>query len=127
MLTDAPSMEAPVAALTTPDTVAVSVGPAGPPFPHAGARSVITRAIGRMWSQAECRMKLSCSGGEAINARVRQPRFCAFYPLSGFETGSRRCRRSHGTPRPTSSMPLVDHRDFHPPDVDLWKGRFGAG
>src|SRR5918999_2356188 len=45
IVTDAPSMTAPVAAVTTPDTVAVAVGPPESLSPHATAKIDVTKAI----------------------------------------------------------------------------------
>src|SRR3712207_52994 len=42
-------MTAPLAALTTPDTVAVAVGPPGPLSPHAATRIDVTKPIASVW------------------------------------------------------------------------------
>ena len=57
IVTDAPSMTAPAAALTTPDTVAVAVGPSGSPPPHAAASIDATKAIVSVGTDVENRMR----------------------------------------------------------------------
>src|SRR5918999_233562 len=73
IVTDAPSMTAPVAALTTPDTVAVAVGPPGSLPPHAATRIDVARAIASVGIDVEICMRLSDGKVRSHKSSIRHP------------------------------------------------------
>jgi hypothetical protein len=64
IFTDAPSMVAPAAAVTTPDRAAAARGAPGSLCAHAAARADVARAIANVRIVVEICMELRrCSGG----------------------------------------------------------------